>query len=1319
MTRIFNKFTNQYSLRKTLRFELIPIGEDLNYVDPKTGQIKRKNATEKMLLENKIFKIDQSIQRKYEQTKVFFDKLHRDFVKSALSDVFLEGLNEYLNYYKEYKRDGKNKNILKKLEKQEKELRKQIKNFFNSKANKWKKKYDYINFKKSGKEILFEVPQVFALLKKFYGGDKDAFLKNENKEYVLDEKGNKISIFDSWKNFGGYFTKFFETRKNFYKDDGTSTAIATRIVDQNLRRFCDNLLLFESVKDEIDFTEVEKDFNISLSDYFDILKYSKILLQNNIDAYNKIIGGETKENGTKLRGLNEIINKYRQDHKNKKIAFFKKLDKQILSKGDKKFIDEIESDEELGKILKEFVKNAQEKIKIFDKLISELLENTQDFELDKIYISKGALNTIVYKWTNQTYAFEKALYERMKTDKPGGLSYNKKEDTYKFPDFVALQYIVDALNSLNKDLEFWKSYYYENNGLKLGENIGDQFLLIYKKELDKLHSRESIDENGERKYVGIDYFLKEMNGVLNNFNLNDKTRTIIKNFADDILRYYQIAKYFSVEKKREWNFAKLDLGVFYTNPDFGYEKFYENAYEEIVQIYNKIRNYLTKKPFSEKKWKLNFENATLAGGWDRNKERDYLTIILRKENRYFLGIMHKNHNDIFSDKNKNKFEGDGYEKMIYKLFPGPNKMMPKVCFSKKGLEFFKPSAEIIDIYKSEKFKRGDNFSLQAMHKLIDFYKRALLEYDGWKVYDFSKLKKTEEYNENIGEFYSDVANVGYKISWQNISEDYIKEKNKNGELYLFEIHNKDWNKGANGKKNLHTLYFESLFSPENEKNNFLTKLSGEAELFFRPKTDEKKLGYRKDGNGKRVIKSKRYAQDKIFLHLSISLNRGKGDVFRFNQKINDFLANNPDINIIGVDRGEKHLAYYSVINQKGEILDGGSLNKIGGVDYYDKLSKRAKTRETERKDWKQVSDIKNLKKGYISQVVRKLADLAIKHNAIIVLEDLNMRFKQIRGGIEKSVYQQLEKALIEKLNFLVNKNEKDSTQAGHLLRAYQLTAPFTTFKDMGKQTGIIFYTQASYTSKIDPLTGWRPNLYLHKGNAQENKKQILAFKKIFFNQEKERFEFAYDLKEFDKKIGVKQKKEYPQKTEWTLCSSMERWRWNKKLNNNKGGYEYYENLTKNFQELFEKYNIDVNKDVLGQIKNMDTKGNEKFFSDFIYFWGLLCQIRNTDGNLDDKIKKLERENKVDEIAEKDKLNVDFILSPVEPFFDSRQSEKFSKNLPQNGDDNGAYNIARKGVIILNKISDFVSKNQTAEKLKWGDLFISHTDWDNFAVKNAN
>ena len=772
-----------------------------------------------------------------------------------------------------------------------------------------------------------------------------------------------------------------------------------------------------------------------------------------------------------------------------------------------------------------------------------------------------------------------------------------------------------------------------------------------------------------------------------------------------------MAKYFAVEKKRAW-LAEYDLDSFYTHPEMGHLKFYDNAYEDIVQVYNDLRNYLTKKPYSEEKWKLNFENPTLANGWDKNKESDNSAIILRKNGEYYWGLMVKGYNKIFDDRYQEKFT-DGlnegkYEKIVYKFFPDQAKMFPKVCFSAKGLEFFKPSEEIWNIYQNDEFKNGDTFSVQSMQKFIDFYKDCLAKYEGWECYDFCHLKSTKSYQDNIGEFFRDVAEDGYKITFQDISEKYINEKNQKGELYLFEIRNKDWNldKAREGKikttqKNLHTLYFESLFSAENIARNFPMKLNGQAEIFYRPKTEQGKLGIKKDKQGKEVTNHKRYNENKIFFHIPLTFNRTKNDPYRFNAQVNNFLAQNPSINIIGVDRGEKHLAYYSVITQNGEILDSGSLNSIGGVNYAEKLEEKAKNQEQAQKDWQAVEGIKDLKKGYISQVVRKLADLAIKHNAIIVFEDLNMRFKQIRGGIEKSVYQQLEKALIEKLSFLVNKGETNATKAGHLLKAYQLSAPFTTFQDVGKQTGIIFYTQAAYTSRIDPISGWRPHLYLKYSSADKAKEDILKFSKIEFINN--RFEFTYDIKKFQ------QAKEYPKNTVWTVCSNIERFRWDKNLNNNKGGYTHYPNITdgksenrnpkstkpNNFKELFEKYVIDIARDIKEQIRLLEPKGNEKFFEHFIFFFNLICQIRNTDDS--EQAKKTGKD--------------DFIFSPIVPFFDSRKENE--KNLPKNGDDNGAYNIARKGILILQKISEFYKEKGGCEKMNWGNLYVSNNDWDDF------
>jgi hypothetical protein len=1278
MSSVFDSFTNKYSLSKTLRFELIPIGN-----------------TQRMLQENKVFQIDESRKDAYEKTKPYLDRLHREFIIEALKEVQLKGIVEYSETLKEFMSDKKDKPLQNQIKEQRKKLREQVVSFFDVEGKRWaREKYSHLKIKKKDLEILFE-EQIFGILKDRFGNEKETKLVNK-------ESGEIVSIFDGWKGFTGYFTKFFETRRNFYKSDGTSTALATRIIDQNLDRFLDNIETFRLIKNKIDPTEVENSFKFKSGDVFSTDFYNKCLLQDGIDTYNDFLGGQVLDNGEKIKGINELINKYRQDNKGEKMPFLKKLEKQILS-GKEKFIDEIDSPEKFLEVLSSFHESAISKTKVIRTLLSDFLKHSEKYNLSGIFLSKEALNTIAYKWTNDPDSFNENLYLTLKGKRIISSSAKKKDGDYSFPEFISLELVKESLTQKNSEIRFWKDRFYEERSgtttINVSTELWQQFLNIFELEFEA-HFKRIITSNqtGTMHEEGYDFFEPRLRDLLNDLNISQDSKAIIKDFADEVLHIYQMAKYFALEKKRAWVGDNYDLdSEFYHHSDYGFkDNFYENAYEEIVQPYNKIRNYLTKKPYSEEKWKLNFGNPTLANGWDKNKEADNTAIILRKDHKYYLGVMKKGKNQIFVDRNRSQFQSDKnndyYEKLVYKLFPDPSKMMPKVCFSMKGLEYFKPSEEILRIYQDKEFKKGDTFSVKSMQQLIAFYIECLSSYGGWKNYEFKFLKSPHEYKGNIGEFYADVSKSGYKLWFENVSDEYIHEKNQSGDLFLFQIYNKDFSNKATGKKNLHTLYFEELFSQANIDSNFAFKLNGQAELFYRPKSlesvEEKRNFIRK------IVNKKRYTEDKIFFHVPITLNRVPDGEYRFNVELNDFLAKTNNINVIGIDRGEKHLVYYSVIDARGKILESGSLNTINKVDYHQKLESKAEAREQSRRDWQDVEGIKDLKIGYISQVVRKIADLAIKHNAIIVMEDLNMRFKQIRGGIEKSAYQQLEKALIEKLCFLVNKNETQSKKAGHLLNAYQLTAPFETFKDMGKQTGVIFYTQAAYTSKIDPLTGWRPNIYLKYSNASQAKADILKFTDIRFNLEKDRFEFTYDIKDFSTA------KEFPDKTVWTICSNVERFRWDRKLNGNKGGYVHYKDMTQELKALVLEFKIDISSDLKEQMKNIDTekKENIKFFRDLVFYFGLICQIRNTQQELEGN------EN-------------DFILSPVEPFFDSRKHKDFGEDLPQNGDDNGAYNIARKGIIILQRISEYSKKFGNTDKLSWADLFISNTEWDNFSSPN--
>ncbi len=1261
-TTSLDAFTNRYALSKTLRFELKPIGN-----------------TQMMLEQNNVFAKDRAIREKYEKTKPWIDLLHREFVAESLQNAQLGNLDDYYAALQNVQKITKDTNAEDKkrwkkgFEKQEKRLRKEVVALFDKAAHIWATQR-YPQLKKKTKDFLFEEGVFEHVLFARYGSAPDTTVKivtsNPETGEVIDER--EESIFKGWKGFTGYFDKFFETRKNFYKDNGTATAIATRAINQNLRRFAENMQKLTDIKNNYPELLAHTDFgdfDIAHAQSLDF--YARTcLLQEGIDAYNKKFVGVLKS----------AINEYQQKNKGVRISYPKTLDNQILGERERRLFDVIEDDRELHDVFRAFVDDGTVFAAEMRQLAQAFSAQNGTYDYTQIYISKKGFETISRKYTHDTRAWHDALADVFKAKAKKRIATTASGEK-KFPAYIPVAYITQALTLVqeSEDTECtWKERY---ASITENKTLEEGFFAIFADEFERLfvHMEATVQDTD---YVVAEDKAKKLlsDGQITK---NEQTTQIIKEYADALLRIYQMAKYFAVEKKSMWDDAVAIDDTFYET----FKEIYGNTHSTIVASYNLLRNYLTKKPWEDvQKWKLNFENPTLLDGWDKNKEAANFGVILRDGDKFYLGIMRKGHNNIFANQHHSNFEGQGLQKMVYKFFPDPKKMFPKVCFSAKGMEFFAPSEEIVRIYKNAEFKSGDTFNVESMQKLIDFYKNALQKYDGWKIYDFKHLKDTAQYTSNIGEFYDDVAKGGYQLGWQNISKEYVEEKNANGELYLFQIKNKDWNDGATGRKNLHTLYFEYLFSEKNAAADFVFRLNGGAEVFYRPAAIESKTERR--GN-REVAAKKRYTQDKVFLHVPITLNRTAGDVktSAFNDAVNRFLAGNPDINIMGIDRGEKHLAYYSIIDQNGNRIVSGSFNTIGSKDYHALLTERQGAREEARKNWQRVEQIKDLKKGYISLVVREIADLAIKHNAIIVLENLNMRFKQIRGGIEKSVYQQLEKALIEKLNFLVNKGEVDATKAGHLLRAYQLAAPFETFEKMGNQTGIIFYTTASYTSQVDPVTGWRPHVYLKYRNAQKTKEDILRiFDDIVFNDEKQRFEFAY------RHNGVS----------WTVCSSVERHRWNRSNNAGKGGYDVFPvegegSITQRLQEACAQRGIDTTRNILAQIDELDESASAtvSFLRDLCFYFRLICQIRNTDDGADD-------------------INAqDFLMSPVEPFFDTRNAQE---QYPQNGDENGAYNIARKGIIILQKITAWGRSQDTQRR--YPDTFVSQDEWDTFLTQHT-
>ena len=1241
-------FNGLYPLSKTLRFELIPQGKTKEFIEQKGLLIKDEERAEK-----------------YKKVKKIIDEYHKDFIEKSLNGLSVDGLNDYCDLYLKSNKEDKDK---KAFDKEKEKLRKQIANAF--KANeKFKTLF--------AKELIKEDLMIFA--------------DEQGREYVKE-----------FKDFTTYFSGFHQNRENMYVAEEKATAIAYRLIHENLPKFIDNIKIFEKIKNEA--PELINQLNQVLSEMEEIVQgktleeifslnyFNQTLTQTGIDLYNIVIGGRTpEENKIKIKGLNEYINtdfNQKQTDKKKKQPKFKQLYKQILSdRHSVSFMPEsFENDNQLLESIEKFYTNELlhystegRSINIFEA-IKNAVGNLSSFNLSKIYLrSDTSLTDISQKIFGDWGVISKALQDYYEKANP--LKPKEKQEKFEERKDKWLKQDID-IKTLQTAIDLC-----ENETVK-EKNDGNVIIGYFAKFGMNNESKIDLMQIIHQNYNIIKDLLNTPFPESEKLGSNKELVSLIKSFLDSIMNVIHFVKPLSLkdsDKEKDEAFYSLFTALF-------------EQLNHTISLYNQVRNYLTQKAYSTEKIKLNFENSTLMDGWDLNKEADNTTIILRKDNLFYLGIMDKKNNHVFQHVPEMTDNEPHYDKMIYKLLPGANKMLPKVFFSESRIAEFKPSDEIINNYKNETHKKGDNFNLQHCRSLIDFFKESINKHEDWKRFNF-KFSPTSTYQDLSG-FYREVEHQGYKITYKNIPVSFIESLVNEGKLYLFQIYNKDFSPFSKGKPNLHTLYWKMLFNEEN-LNDVVYKLNGQAEVFYRRSSikESNKITHKanevltnKNPDNKKttskfdydIIKDKRYTLDKFQFHVPITMNFKADGILNINQKVNEFLKNNSDVNIIGIDRGERHLLYYTLINQKGEILEQDTLNVIANekqkVDYHNLLDKKEGIRAEARKDWGTIETIKELKEGYLSQVIHKLTDVMVKNNAIIVMEDLNFGFMRGRQKVEKQVYQKFEKMLIDKLNYLVDKN-KSNNEHGGVLRALQLANKFESFKSMGKQNGFIFYVPAWNTSKMDPVTGFVNLFDTRYENIEKAKTFFNKFNSIHYNQTKGYFEFEFDYNNYTAKAEGS-------KTHWKVCTTNEnRYVWNKTLNNGKGGQELYK-VTEKIEDLFGKNNILYGKgeDLKSQITNINSAD---FFKAMLKHLSVTLSLRHNNG-------------------EKGIEEKDYILSPVAnskgEFYDS---SKANISKPQNADANGAYNIARKGLWVIEQIN----KTDDLKKIK---LAISNKEWLRFA-----
>lgn len=1240
MTNMFSDYTKCFQLSKTLRFSLIPQGKTLENIE-----------------KNSIITEDDVRAEKYKKVKPVLDKYHRYFIENAMGGFQGDWteLFRLLAENQKLRREGG-------LSGEEGESGEKKKTPLETEQEK---------LRKSISKYLTKHPDYKTL-------DPKAIIEKAVKSQDMPEDitAEDVENLKCFNKFSTYFSGYKENRENIYGEE-KSVSVAYRTVNDNFTKFAADCRLFATLFEE-DVDRYENELKpilkgYSLREIFTPEFYNNILNQKGIDFFNSVLGGMTESETVKIKGLNELCNLDFQQRGERKIKFIP-LFGQILGGSEKlSFIpSQFESDDQLIKAVREYGEYLQnETEKSSQNFIGAL--KAQNFDSENVFIDKKQLSV-----------FSQIIFDGDWSK----LGYTLKESGIKDKSIYTLAEVVKVCE---------------------GKTPVEAFCAVLKEKLCEL---PKLKEEADQSLSG------------NRIASYDP----LKGYLDKVQECEKLLKIFAVGEDAEGD------GEFYFFFDALYTPFREN-----IAIYNRVRNYATRKLDETVKISLRFGYGNFLGGWvDSKTEKSdngtqYGGYLFRKKRNdgdydYFLGISRATKilrpvsdgayseyerlyyyqlksQSVFGSlyAGKQPYSEDKSEIIeIIKLVAEKNELdiFEKIDFSDEKLT----PAKLISIIKnndSEKVFLSDSRFSEKNQEIIINIKNSL-----YKVAD--KIPQINLVNQSEFKFCSDMIDVVdelskikskpfVKISAKEMEEVLNRETNP---LYLFKISNKDLNHSAkyskNGKKNLHTMYFEELMNGND------TFDLGSGMVFFRPKAIENPFMHRageyvvnrhgKDGNvlseevhkelveyfngrisslskqsesekenavvhktSNNIIKDKRYSENKFLFHLSTFINPElPKNAKNFNASVLEKIAGNKDVNIIGIDRGERNLIYVSCINQKGEILEQRSFNVVGSTDYHKKLDDLEKQRDAARKNWKSIDRIKDMKEGYLSGVIHEITNMMLRYNAIVVMEDLNFDFKRGRFHIEKQVYQKFEKMLIDKLNYLADKSKEPYAEGG-VCCGYQLADKFESFQRLGRQSGFIFYVPAANTSKIDPKTGF-VNLFtseqLNYSSVDKTKSFFKAFESISYNSEKKYFAFTFDYEKFNLRRHDSTKR-------WTVCTYGDRICYTKK-----DGYHSTEkvNVTERMYNLLKENGIAPESGEL--IEKITALNAKEFFSTFLWLFKVVLQLRY------------------------ESPEEDFILSPVESdgrFFDSRTA---ADNEPSNGDANGAYHIALQGLRLITQRIEF-------------------------------
>lgn len=1337
--KTFDEFTNLYKRAITLRFKLEPVGvSNGKIVDLQQSPYNAR-----------LFK-DETLQDEYNSLKPAIDAYHRYYIKKAfdrllsLPVVDSKGektergviIDKLLALSMEY--DSK------KVAKLEDDLKKLVSNSLTANNDVKLKTLSEEKFLSSVLKSFIEKPLVELCY--YFNNDTTSI---ETARQILSAKNGKL-----FSNCVG----LMETRILLYGIEGKSVSIPYRCVSVNFPKFLLDIKVYKQCVESnaIDILQLNKDFKDELSkisklcgsritsieQLFNVEMYPCFMTQEGIEIINTIIG--RKQDNIESVGINQSINEYNQLVKSAKkkektselrtLPLMKPLFDQILF-GDGLFIPQLNDYLEVKPFLEKVIAVFSE-LQAFDgpvpsNQLYSLLHSLHEYSAEGIYVKARSVSTV----SNTLWGDWSILHDAVKRDKNGKVIQKS----------ISLKAVNDYIDSLRLEDTKDVIQYFEN---AMVSDVGDE------------NSRTELFAMVQRTYSA---FVNA--NIMQLTALDNKQLHILEQLMDSLMSMRRFMSVFMAgndEDQADGSFYVKYNGLMDKLKDVEYQyNLIRNFFRRKPFNQDKMKLHFDKNDLLANWPEQEGEKGTKGNAFlfrvSHNGTPDY-------EYDYYLGIGSKNmfsgkgndREDVEAYRQHLAQIGDlsQLERYYYyqvknntlrgNKYQNANGMMKATEADKefvdKIYELLSDNKELTDTISrlEDKDQHGlkilgliDRESPETLGKLemdaefchlyaemLERWRKAFAIIKRMKsAQDIARkgFKNYREVNDAI-DLIDSTKLVTYIPVSQSELETTLSEnvdgKPNNNRLYLFRISNKDLSyaktmtegrRKSRGKENLHTMYFRALMDECQTTFDI-----GSGEVFFRKVSEKLKynesnpthkagepIGCKIDKTKKRtfdydLIKDKHYTKDTYLFHLSISQNYNPSMTGGLNANVNAYLtdeARTEPIRVIGIDRGERNLLYMVMLDEQGKLVDQKSFNTVeyDGVsangkpfhikqDYHSLLNIRATELRKQQKHWQEMDNIADLKNGYLSVVVHEIVSAMIDNHAIVVMEDLSQGFFGTRQKQLANVYQQFENMLEKKLSYAVKDKSLDKNTPGGLCNGYQLAQENVN----GLQNGFIFYVPAWMTSKIDPTTGF-VNLFTFSYTNKDNAKMFFAaFKTIRRNAVTGDFEFVFRYEDFSGKKFT-QKVNAPN-VEWTLTTQGPRI----KKSNTQKGMEYLpiDNLTGKFHELFVTKDIDLDGDIRAQIIGKD---DAELYQQLIGLFKLMMQMRNSD----------------------DKGN-DYIISPVVNPFSGKQynSDDYKEmevaSLPKDADANGAYNIARKGLMALSLLKDgkksiFVGKKEWLEE----------------------